>query len=861
MKIESEDLTQPTLTQLPSKNGTRPESSVRENGFTISLSISKDKIRTKAQGETVTEYIECDLLSSDKEDIQELFTTRNYSTNVWDGPRHGVNYVGMTGVSLDFDSGMTIEEAKAAFADYNYVLHTSTSHQVDKDGFVADRFRVILPFMPNGLRFTTQADCKRVYQKLLTKYPQMDAACTDAGRQFFPFCDDKGAKFELYTNDTGCYFDVDISDMPDVFVPEAFEEREWDGHLRPRNELERILKFCPFVKWMDHHIGNPKTEMHEPLRFALISNLCWYEGGREEIHRILSRDCRPGKYYPGLVDEKIDRILEAYNPQTYELIVRLGWPGPALCKPLSPSGWGRVGTKAAREFVQIDWDDNVIVDLNGAWVVVGLEDLKADLLPVNKKMAAICPVCGAEAVVKLDTFHFANIWCEQCQKAFYEAALSPGMFTYKNKLLRVERRAGQFISMEVLEEESFRTGDEFKFAKKKLLTDPNRRFLDDGFQIRRIGSADFGKLVYEFRMQENALLFKYPAIPVRIKDNAFINNFLDPMFGQYVDFIKDWMAVFCYTNYQTLPVIVLTSERSCGKGTFANMLSAIFPTLVGQWDGVKESFNDQYKNKLLFVDENPNAEKPMQYTEIKKITGNRLLRINEKYTPAYYAPNNINIIIATNDPRPMFLKAREEPKSENTNNFFIHRVPDVNPDRIDKTLGNKLEDRIGYYVRTELKERYQRLLAEGNTNNRYTLAAPITPLARDLFASSKSTVEIEADELARYLVCGVEMPDPYGDGYSSKIKFTATEYNGAKYVQLAEIRLLISRLRFKGSSNPKAYISVLQDLGVLSFDASARSNVRHLGYKILRDQKYYDPQQPSITGTPGVSSNGNVVFG
>ena len=137
--------------------------------------------------------------------------------------------------------------------------------------------------------------------------------------------------------------------------------------------------------------------------------------------------------------------------------MRLGWPGPAPTKPVGPAGWGKIGTKQLREFVQLDWDDHIIVKLGGVWTVTNLEDLKADLLPVAKKLPAVCPVCGKdEAVVKLDTFHFANIWCEKCQKAFYEAALSPGMFTYKNKLLRVERRAGQFISMEVLEEESFR---------------------------------------------------------------------------------------------------------------------------------------------------------------------------------------------------------------------------------------------------------------------------------------------------------------------------------------------------------------------------------------------------------------------
>ena len=176
-------------------------------------------------------------------------------------------------------------------------------------------------------------------------------------------------------------------------------------------------------------------------------------------------------------------------------------------------------------------------------------------------------------------------------------------------------------------------------------------------------------------------------------------------------------------------------------------------------------------------------------------------------------------------------------------------------------MENRLEERIGHYVRTELKARYLRLAANGNTNNRYTLAAPITPLARDLFASSKTTVEIEAEELAHYLVCGVDMADPYGNGYSSNIRFKATEHNGKKYVKLADVRQLIARLRFKGSTNPKSYISVLQDQGVLSYDASARTNTQHLGYQILRDAGYYATPAPSTQITPTVSGNGKVVFG
>ena len=823
------------------------------NNFTIRLSVSKQTIAAKDRAGMINQFDERELNSTDIESLKEVLKSRNYSTNVWNGTRHGSTYVGMTGVALDFDSGMTISEAMNVFAPFNYILHTSTSHNVEKWGIVAERFRVILPFAPSDLRFVSSRDCKKVYLKLLSEFPQMDSACTDAARQFFPFCAERGAKFELYVNETGKYFDIAIDDVRDEDVRSDYPEHVWDGTLKPRSELDRILKFCPFVKWMKDNIVNPDTEMHEPLRFGFISNLCGYEGGAEEIHKVLSRDCRPGKYTRELVDDKIQRNCEEYNPQTYARLKYLGWPGPVPSKPLAPAGWGKIGTKTVQspEYVRIGWEDNIVVKINGQWTVVNLEEAKYTLLPRHKTICAVCPVCSdVTATLKSDTFNFVHIWCEKCQKPYYEAALSPGMFTYKNKLLRVEKRSDQFISMEVLDEESFRDKADYTYVKRKLLTDLNRRFLDDQFQIRRIGSADFEQLDYEFRMQENALVFKYPALPVVATDNALIDNFLDTMFGKYSGFSKDWLAMYSYTNYLTLPVIILTSERSSGKGTFVDMVSSIFPRLAGSWVGVNETFNDQFKGKLIFVDENSNGDKPMQYTEIKKITGNKVIRINEKYTPAYYVPNNANIIIATNDPRPIFLKSREKPKSENVNNFFIYGVPEVDAKKIDKELGAKLQARLGHYIRTELKQRYDRLCSENLSNNRYTLAAPMTDLARMLFESAKTIIELETEELAEILVCGVDDPDPFNP--FGRIQFSAKESPGKRYVQLSEIRELIGKLRFKGSSNPKAYVNVLQEQGVLSHDGSHREKSQRLGYLILRDKGFYaDPDDTGKTGGTG----------
>jgi hypothetical protein len=371
-----------------------------------------------------------------------------------------------------------------------------------------------------------------------------------------------------------------------------------------------------------------------------------------------------------------------------------------------------------------------------------------------------------------------------------------------------------------------------------LLNSQDRRFLDDNFQIRRIGSADFDNLGYEINIKENALVHRFPPIPVRVEDNAFIDQFLDRMFDPYTDFIKDWMALFACTNYITLPVIVLQGERSCGKGTFAQIVGGIYPRLMGYWNGDSNNFNEYFRSKLLFVDENDKAEKRIQYTEIKKLTGNKIVRINEKYKPEYYAPNNNNLIIATNDTRPVYLDWKELPKAENVNNFFIHQCPGVPAEAIFPDLEDKLKARMGYYVRTELKARYQKLAARGFQNNRYARAAPITEFARRIFGSSKPLVQIETEELAPYIVCGVNIPDSRFVN-APNIQFKPRMIGGKYYVRPDDIRDLVDRLRFKGGKGSyKPFITALQEMGVISDTLDRDSNQRY-GYQILRSPDYY----------------------
>lgn len=814
---------------------------IEDDNFEITLSVSTKEARTKENAKKVNDFTtQTYTVFSESRDLTELFQTRLYSTNTWSSGCSNDAYVGMTGVTLDFDYGFTIGEAQTAFADYNYILHTSRTHQYGGDGTPEDRFRVILPFEPGGLYFTTESEARRVYDKLMELYPHADKMCTNPGRKFFPSTRELDTPFQLDVHFTGEYFSIDISDVPD-YAPRTRGLYVPPTELNTREELDRMLKFDQFVPWCQAQAGKG---LLEPLWHAMISNLCRFTGGPEMIHETSAKDPVLGRYDFEATEDKIQHALESSGPIGYEEIVRRGYPGPVPKAPLSPAGWAKVGRIFSRNAsdkdgtIHIRYDDELIVTIDGYWTVVTFERVKTELLSARHDIPCCCPFCDADdAIISRDSFNFVNMVCSSCQVTCWEHPFAPSLFTYKNQVLRVEQREGQFSSIEVMGADHFRTKSEYQYVKKRLANSQDRRFLDDNFQIRRIGDAGFNSMSYAFDVRENAVVFNYPALPEELCDNAFIDRFLNDMFGQYATFIRDWMAMYCYTNYVNLPVIILAGKRGTGKGTFVNMVWNIFPTLAAHWTGETNHFNDNYRCKLLFVDENKNSEKPAQYTEIKKITGNPVVRINEKFKPEYHVPNNIKIIMSTNDPRPIFLRSEEQPTSEANNNFFIYECPALGGP-INEKLGEELKKRLGHFVRSELKTRYENLVKTRGNHNRYGIPTPITPFARNLFTSAKTTIELEIDELASALLNGVSIPQKSGF-FESTYDFTPYRYNGDCYVKFKEIRDLVKHLGLKGAaSQPKAYVTKLQDIGILSHD-TARSATEHLGYKILRPKDYY----------------------
>jgi hypothetical protein len=547
----------------------------QDSNFEITLSVTPQTVFTKKAGETLTAFQLQTYNSSDTNAISGLLTSRCYSTNTWNGSCAKETYVGMTGVTLDFDHDITIEEAKTRFQEFNCILHTTTSHQAKEP--YSDRFRVILPFAPGVIGFTAVTNHEKVYRKLLIDNPEADSGCKDTGRKFFPHSDDLGSEFILYVNSTGKYFDVDISDVPELVLKPKRVDYLPSEELGTKEELQRVQKFCPFIQWC---IANGDAGLPEPLWYAMISNLCRFDGGKELIHEISAADPVPGRYDLDQTEEKIQQAMENSNPIGYDTIVSWGWPGKAPEKPYSPAGWGKLGRILNRkpfgknQELHITYDDTLIIQNQGQWQATDLASLKVRMAAELKKIKAICPFCDSEtATIQNDTFNFTSLSCTNCNKEAFEYPVAPNVFTYKNEILRVEQREEVFSSIEVMARDHFRNDDEYYFARKLLLNRPERKFLDDNFQVRRVGSADFSGLKYEFDIKQNSLVHKYPAIPVQVEDNAFVDGFLDTMFGVYEDFIKNWMAMFTYTNYVTLPVIVLQGERGCGKGTFAQVFS------------------------------------------------------------------------------------------------------------------------------------------------------------------------------------------------------------------------------------------------------------------------------------------------
>jgi len=117
-------------------------------------------------------------------EVGKVICASKYSTIIYkDGKRAEKNFSYADLVALDFDGDLSIKDAEERLKEYRYIIAPTKSHQVEKHGVIADRFRVVLELSE---RVNSLQDYKQTMIDLLSKFPEADPACKDGARYFEP---------------------------------------------------------------------------------------------------------------------------------------------------------------------------------------------------------------------------------------------------------------------------------------------------------------------------------------------------------------------------------------------------------------------------------------------------------------------------------------------------------------------------------------------------------------------------------------------------------------------------------------------------------------------------------------------------
>ena len=252
-------------------------------------------------------------------------------------------------------------------------------------------------------------------------------------------------------------------------------------------------------------------------------------------------------------------------------------------------------------------------------------------------------------------------------------------------------------------------------------------------------SVDVEKFKINLDIPKNKVHVMVPAVGVVKEENNVIEDYLDKTFGIHSDFIKDWIALYSYTNWKPMATLILTGGRGTGKTTFTNLIAAIFKGHSQTPRNAEDRFSTFQDGKLVVIDE-AFAKGKGQYTLLKQLSGGEFLSVEKKYQPISEVQNNLHIILTSNDNFPLFVESEEFIEDVNNNQWFMYKFREIG--QRDALFLSKLVDRLGYWVRTEGKTRYEKL--KGNTHSRYGQEVPITDELRDLFSFSTSPREYKA---------------------------------------------------------------------------------------------------------------------
>lgn len=398
-----------------------------------------------------------------------------------------------------------------------------------------------------------------------------------------------------------------------------------------------------------------------------------------------------------------------------------------------------------------------------------------DINSLKSKTSICCPFhndSNASAFIEYsDTSKNHFIHCSSCGKSFWKIKEPLSMeerckefYSIGTGIFQISITAGEYSMSEIGEKKFFAligaiSKEERDAAYLWLM---QNHHLKDLKKVEHIGDMDAKSTHIEVKPSEALIRVHYAPLEEEICDNGFVEDYLGTQFVTHKEFIKSYMAVYCYTNYRKLPFLILTGKRGAGKNSFAELIGEIFNPLSIAWGAKAGQFTPEYEKKLLIADETVTEDRK-QYLDLKRQSGSKYLPVNKKFLHPYQVRNNVNIIILSNARYPIHVERDEVPTDERDNQFFVYKM-ERKYAQVDAIYAEKLRERLGHYIRTELKTVFDRL---DINSYRYSIPVPITDYEKELFESS---VTVEEDALDHILLRLKEAYDGQHGNYESFLK-------------------------------------------------------------------------------------------
>ena len=279
-----------------------------------------------------------------------------------------------------------------------------------------------------------------------------------------------------------------------------------------------------------------------------------------------------------------------------------------------------------------------------------------------------------------------------------------------------------------------------------------RAYGGQDFQFQRLSTIN--EILPPVKFHQEGIKIYYPLRNSEIYEIENTKKLFEFLFREYVDFIYNWLAVYVCRNHLRLPTIILTGKRGIGKTKIMNFVCSMFPEKLSiiQRD-IPKQFQDHHLKKFLGLDEFDGNQKQL-YDTLKLYQGADTLPVELKFMPRFKIQNNLNIIVASNNPRPVYFEATEMPENEKENSWFILDLSYIEKERFPLTPQQlqRVIDGAPNFAREFLIPRYEQLETDGLLHTaRFTTPCPITPEQIRMFEQSTS----ELNYFAQRVLCEI----------------------------------------------------------------------------------------------------------